>query len=227
MAVEQLTYAAECLKTSPEGSRALAKRLRLPRTRANDGKTLVAVDLAEIRHTAMPGQSPAGHQPKAAALKAKIKALQAELAKLDAVASGHRADFERERDRADWLMAEFMRATADAMTYRSDLELERDRADRLTAEIMNTIADTMHARARLESEPPGALHSKQGWHRLFESMPRLESAVAYLHSQFWCRWSPRLEGAGAYLRAVLAALARGCESAAGGRACSQASTPDL
>ena len=124
-------------------------------------------------------------------------------------------------------MAEFMRATADAMTYRSDLELERDRADQLTAEIMNTIADTMDARARLEGEPSEALHSKPGWHRLFESMPRLESAVAYLHSQFWCRWSPRLEGAVAYLRAVLAALARGCESAAGGRACSQASTPDL
>jgi hypothetical protein len=86
----------------------------LPRTRSNNGKTLVAVDLAEIRHT-MPGRSPAGHQPKATALKAKIKALQAELAKLDAVASGHRADFERERDRADWLVAELIKATADIM----------------------------------------------------------------------------------------------------------------
>jgi hypothetical protein len=38
--------------------------------------------------------------------KVRIEALQAELAKLEAVAGGHRADFERERDRADRLMAE-------------------------------------------------------------------------------------------------------------------------
>jgi hypothetical protein len=36
--------------------------------------------------------------------KVRIEALQAELAKLEAVAGGHRADFERERDRADRLM---------------------------------------------------------------------------------------------------------------------------
>jgi hypothetical protein len=38
--------------------------------------------------------------------KVRIEALQAELARLEAVAGGHRADFERERDRADRLMAE-------------------------------------------------------------------------------------------------------------------------
>ena len=31
-------------------------------------------------------------------------------------AGGHRADFERERDRAERLMAELLKATADAMT---------------------------------------------------------------------------------------------------------------
>src|ERR1700724_3978447 len=48
-------------------------------------------------------------------LQARIEALQAELIKLDATASGHRADFERERERADALMAELLKMTADAM----------------------------------------------------------------------------------------------------------------
>ena len=192
MAVNQLTYAAlgDRLETSPEGARALAKRLRLPRSRSNDGKTLVAVDLAEIRHTAMPGRSPAGRQPNAAALKAKIKALQAELAKLDAVASGHRADFERERDRADRLMAEFLRATADIMTYRADLELERDRADGLVAELIKTTADTMRAteaRARLERELAATLRPRLRWPRLSDAIPWFESVVAYLLPPWWPR----------------------------------------
>jgi hypothetical protein len=38
-----------------------------------------------------------------------------ELAKIEALASGHRADFERERERADALMAELLKMTADAM----------------------------------------------------------------------------------------------------------------
>jgi hypothetical protein len=41
--------------------------------------------------------------------------LQAELAKVEAVAAGHRADFERERERADRLMTELLQATAATM----------------------------------------------------------------------------------------------------------------
>ena len=53
MPIEMLTYAglAERLKISPEAARALAKRLRLQRSRSNEGKTLLSVDLAEIQHT--------------------------------------------------------------------------------------------------------------------------------------------------------------------------------
>jgi hypothetical protein len=49
MSVETLTYAAlgARLKISPEAARALAKRLRLPRSLSDDGKALVSVDLAE------------------------------------------------------------------------------------------------------------------------------------------------------------------------------------
>jgi hypothetical protein len=68
------------------GGRALVKRLRLPRKKANDGKVLVSIDLSEINHKPMPARSPAGHHPVTASLKARIEALQAELAKLEALA---------------------------------------------------------------------------------------------------------------------------------------------
>lgn len=142
MAIEMLTYAAmaERLKTSPEAARALAKRLRLPRSRANDGKTLVSVDLEELQHKALPARSPGGHQAVIAPLKARIETLQAELARMEATASGHRADFERERERSDDLMTELLKATADAMASREAL-------------------------ARLEGEL-SALQSRPWWRRL-------------------------------------------------------------
>ena len=115
MSVEILTYAAlgARLKISPEAARSLAKRLRLPRSLSEDGKALVSVDLAEIRHTPRPpGTRQAGN---IALLTTKIEALQAEIARLEARAAGHRADFERERERADRLMAELLQATAETM----------------------------------------------------------------------------------------------------------------
>jgi hypothetical protein len=70
------------------------------------------VDLAEIRHTPRPsGRREAGN----VAAAAKIVALQAEIARLEATAAGHRADFERERERADRLMVELGQATAETM----------------------------------------------------------------------------------------------------------------
>ena len=117
MSTEMLTYnaMAERLNCSAEAARSLAKRLHLPRKRANDGKALVVVDLTEIRHKAMPARSPAGHRPDTAALQAKIETLQAELAEFETMAAGHRADYERERDRGDRLMAELLTATAALM----------------------------------------------------------------------------------------------------------------
>jgi hypothetical protein len=117
MAIEMLNYAdlAARLKISPEAARALAKRLRLPRSRGNDGKALVSVDLTEINHAPLPARSPAGHQV-VTPLKAKIETLQAELAKLEAMAGGHRADFEWERDQKHKLMAEFLKMIAITMS---------------------------------------------------------------------------------------------------------------
>jgi hypothetical protein len=64
MPIEQLTYAqiAERLGVTPEAARAVAKRHRLPRQRANDGKTLVAIDLDDVRHKPLSARSPRGHQ---------------------------------------------------------------------------------------------------------------------------------------------------------------------
>jgi Tfp pilus assembly protein PilN len=113
MPVEMLTYAAlgARLKISPEAARALAKRLRLPRLLSPEGKALVSVDLAEIRHTPRP---PGTHQAgNIALLTTKIETLQAEIARLETMVATYRADFERERERADHLMTELLKATAE------------------------------------------------------------------------------------------------------------------
>ena len=118
MTVVMLTYTAlgDRLKLLIRGrARALAKRLRLPRQAANDAKALIAVDAAEFTHKPMPTWSPAGDHPVTAMLKLRVEALEAELTKVEASAAGHRADFERERERAERLMTELLRATADTM----------------------------------------------------------------------------------------------------------------
>jgi hypothetical protein len=117
MPVETLTYAAlgQRLNCSPEAARALVKRLRLPRQKANDGRALVTVDLAEIEHKPLPARSPPGHPSVVETMQARIEVLETELAKVEAAAAGHRADFERERDRTDKLLSEVLRTTLDLM----------------------------------------------------------------------------------------------------------------
>ena len=115
MSVETLTYAVlgARLKISPVAACSLARRLRLPRSLSDDGKALVSVDLAEIRHTPRP---PGGRQAgNIALLAAKIEALKAEIARLETRAADHRGDFERERERADRLTVELMQATAETL----------------------------------------------------------------------------------------------------------------
>ena len=114
MPTETLTYAelGARLTISTKAARSLAERLRLPRWLSDEGKALVSVDLAEIRHTPRPpGHREAGN----VGLTAKIVALQAEIARLEATAATHRADFERERERAERLMVELLQATAETM----------------------------------------------------------------------------------------------------------------
>ena len=115
MSVETLTYAAlgARLRISPGAARSLAKRLGLPRSLSDDGKALVSVDFAEIRHT--PRSARHRRAGDITPPAAKIEALQAEIARLEARAAGHRADFERERERADRLTVELLQATAETV----------------------------------------------------------------------------------------------------------------
>jgi hypothetical protein len=120
--IESLTYAdmAERLGISPEAARAVAKRKRLHRVVGNDGKARVQVDLAEVRPA---GEPPS--VPRTTALLAQIEALQAELTKMQGelanaqgTAAGHRADYERERDRCDRLASD-LKAIAELMAERT------------------------------------------------------------------------------------------------------------
>ena len=135
MPVEMLTYAAlgERLTISPEAARALAKRHRWPRSRSNDGKTLVQVDLTEISHSPIsrPPQAPAGQQ-LVNALKQKIERLEAELLEAKAIASGHRADCERECERTNKLLAELLKATSEGMGARERAALLEGKLSMLT-----------------------------------------------------------------------------------------------
>jgi hypothetical protein len=121
MPAETLTYAAlgARLTISPKAARSLAKRLRLPCSLSDEGKALVSVDVAEMRYRPRP---PGRRQAGKAALAAKIAGLEAEIARLEATAAGHRADFERERERADHLMVELLQATKAAEEATARLE---------------------------------------------------------------------------------------------------------
>src|SRR5262245_22556535 len=97
--LEQLTYAqiGARLNISPDGARAIVKRNRLLRSHANDGRTLVAIDLDELQHKPMLARSPCDQVTDVVAtLKARIQQLEAELAT-------ERQRYEHERERADQL----------------------------------------------------------------------------------------------------------------------------
>jgi len=137
MPIEQLTYAqiAERLGVTPEAARAVAKRLRLPRQRANDGKTLVAIDLEEVRHKPLSGRAPRGHQVVTdivTTLRARIESLEAELVTERARSAGHRADFERERERADRMVTTQDHLVAELEALRNLLEAAQQAARPVT-----------------------------------------------------------------------------------------------
>ena len=163
MPVEMLSYRdlGQRLGTSPEAARALSKRLRLLRQPGNDDKTLVKVDFAEIRHKPKLVRSPAGRHPDAErsgeyadALKAKITELEDQVAQLEITANGHRADFERERERCD--------------QHRQQNDQLRERCDQFMSVLLRQTSDLMKAKesaARFEGEVTG-LMSRPWWRRL-------------------------------------------------------------
>jgi len=135
--IEQLTYLqiGERLNISAEAARAIVKRNRLPRSHANDGKTLVAIDLDQLQHKPLPARSPRGHQAVTdvvATLKARIATLEGDLAVEQQRSAGHRADFERERERADRMVTIQDRLIAELENLRSLLEAAQQSARPVT-----------------------------------------------------------------------------------------------
>jgi chromosome segregation ATPase len=141
---EQLTYAqiGERLNISSEGARAIVKRNRLPRSHGNDGRTLVSIDLDELRHKPLPARSSRG-QPVTealATLKARIEQLEAELAAEQQRSAGHRADYERERERADQLVTTQDRIIGELKNLRSLLQLAQQAARPVTTRTWRDVA---------------------------------------------------------------------------------------
>jgi hypothetical protein len=137
MSIKSLTYAelGDRLGTSAEAARSLTRRLRLPRKPGNDGKVRITVDLAEIQYKPLPARSAGGRRADTDALNARIEQLEAELARVEVEksclqlsAAGHRADFERERERCDTLVVEALTCTKLAMSA-------REKAARLEGEL--------------------------------------------------------------------------------------------
>jgi chromosome segregation ATPase len=201
MPIEMLTYAAlaDRLKISAEAARAIAKRHRLPRSRANDGKTLVSVDLSEIQHKALPARSSGGPQAVITSLKAKIETLEAEIVRLEASAAGHRADFERERDRAERLVTEMLKATADTIAakeatawlegelaaLRSRPETAQTEIARLEASATGHRGDFERERERVDRLVAEVLKAATDTTAAKEAMARLEGELAALRSKPW------------------------------------------
>ncbi|MGY4628855.1 hypothetical protein [Bradyrhizobium sp. USDA 4486] len=165
MCVALLTYAdlSARLNISREAARSLARRRRLPRSRSDDGKTLVSVDLAELRYTPRPRRARQADHIDAAT--AKIEASREPVATSlenasdscsDALSSREPAATSRENAmEIEALKAEVARLEEVATAYRAVFERERERADRLAAELMQAAAETAAANAwaaRLEDE---------------------------------------------------------------------------
>jgi chromosome segregation ATPase len=159
MAVEQLTYEAmaERLGVTREAIRALCKRHHLPRSRANDGRTLIAVDLAELQHKPAHTRSPGGDQEVVTSLQNRISTLEAALAALEITSNGHRADFERERARAELLVGELLKATSDAMAAKNEVMEAKNETMAVRKELTTAREDV----ARLEGA--WAAYNRRPW----------------------------------------------------------------
>jgi hypothetical protein len=160
--IETLTYTAlaQRLGCSPEAARAVAKRKRWPRIVGNDGRARVQCDLDEV------SRPPVVH--RVPELLAQVEALRDELAKVERSAAGHRADFERERDRGDRLMTELATERTARQADQEQLTAARAAADRGTAELVELakrlaeIAEKQTAAEAAEAEPEPPRRSAAG-----------------------------------------------------------------
>jgi hypothetical protein len=178
MSVESLTYAdlAGRLGTSREAARALVRCLKLPRQTGNDGTARVNVDLAKIQHKPLHRRPQGSHHPvDFDALKARIEQLQAEVTKLETeksaievIATGYRADFERERERSDKLMT-------NTMTIATVATSARAKAARLESEL-TARQSQFRIRLRTRQRAAASQHFRSG------APPKPEEPIMQLQS---------------------------------------------
>ncbi|HEV2158307.1 hypothetical protein [Bradyrhizobium sp.] len=172
MSVALLSYAdlGARLNISREAARALARRHRLPRSRSEDGKALVSVDVSELRYKPRPriGRQVGRQADHIAASMAEIEALKtaaleieafkAEIARLETAAADTRADFERERERADRLAVELKQAAAETIAANeraaaaSVAEIQASEIEAFKAEIARLEIAAADTRADFERE---------------------------------------------------------------------------
>ncbi|PPQ14037.1 hypothetical protein CV770_39185 [Bradyrhizobium sp. AC87j1] len=176
MCVALLTYAdlSARLNISREAARSLARRRRLPRSRSDDGKALVSVDLAELQYTPRPRR--ARRADPIAASMARIEAVEpfpfrrgrngALDSYSDAFSSREPVSTSLENAlETESFKAEIARLEDVATAYRAVFERERERADRLVVELQQATAETMAANAwaaRLEDEVTALRSDRRG-----------------------------------------------------------------
>ena len=90
----------------------------------------------------MPESRPVPYVPSVkgptTALKARLEVLEAKSAKVEALAAGHRADFERERERFDGLMEE--------LSVHHGCTVEGERSHVSETNLSSSLADRFHCR---------------------------------------------------------------------------------
>lgn len=149
MAKQSLTYAelADIWNVTSEAACKKVEGLRLLRQVGNDGRVRVTIDLDEVHHRPAKQRSDrraAGDRPETEALRQHVATLQSEVEQLSALADSNRADFERERERAE-------RATADLVVLAGRLaDAEHGRATGL-AEAEQARIETDKARAETDA----------------------------------------------------------------------------
>lgn len=124
VSVRNLTYAelAEIWGVSKDAARKKVEGLRLPRTRGNDGRARVTIDLEEVTHTpkpCRPEETRAGDLPvSTGSPPSEVIALQARIAELQSDLARERSDRERDRENLE--------------RERAERRQERERVDCLT-----------------------------------------------------------------------------------------------
>ena len=149
MPIEMLTYGALAarLDISAEAARAFARRLRLPRSLSDDGRALVTIDVGEIRHRR---RASAGHA-------VQMDSLQAEIVQLASAVAVHRADFERERERADHLAAELARLTAETTSLKEETTSLKEETTSLKEVATRLEGELSALRCGVQQAPPSRL----------------------------------------------------------------------